>query len=504
MNRTKRLWARRAVALSAVAAALAILAAGGGRAQDDGGQDDGGRARDRGHAAVLTIDGPIGPAVADYIRRGLDKAVAGGATVVILQMDTPGGLDTSMRAIIKDILASPVPVIGYVGPPGARAASAGTYILYASHVAAMAPGTNLGAATPVQLGAPPPPPEEPDEDKKKPAATEDDAPAKAAGEDAEPDGEAAAESKEEPPEPAKKHPTLSDKALNDSIAYIRGLAQMRGRNVEWAVKAVEEAASLSSVDALEAGVIDLIANGIQDLLVQADGRQTEIAGKEYTLETAGLAVVEIEADWRTELLEIITNPTVAYLLLFTIGVPALLLEFYTGTMVAGVVGAICIVIGLYGLHLLPIDYAGAGLILLGIALLAGEAFMPSFGVLGIGGLISFVFGSVMLIDTDVPGLGVSPWLIGSVAAAGAGLMMVAMYALMHSRRSPVVSGVEIMLGATCPVVDWTGGTGHVRIRGETWNARGNVKLKRGARVRISEIDGLTLVVEPAEQAEQAN
>jgi membrane-bound serine protease (ClpP class) len=263
---------------------------------------------------------------------------------------------------------------------------------------------------------------------------------------------------------------------------------------------VEEAASLSSEDALEAGVIDLIADDIKDLLVKANGRETEIVGNKYTLATAELAVVEIEADWRTELLEIITNPTVAYLLLFTIGVPALLLEFYTGTLVAGVVGAICIVIGLYGLHLLPIDYAGAGLILLGVVLLAAEAFMPSFGVLGIGGLVSFVFGSVMLIDTDVPGLGVSPWLIGSVAAVGASIMMLAMVMLVRSRRTPVVSGREAMLAATGQVVDWSGNTGRVRVQGENWNARADVKFKRGARVRISEIDGLTLVVEPAEQA----
>ncbi len=487
------MWISRIVALGAVISALSILAVDGGRAQSDGG-----------HAALLTINGPIGPGVSDYVHRGFEKAVAGGAKAIILQMDTPGGLDTSMRAIIKDILASPVPVIGYVGPSGARAASAGTYILYASHVAAMAPGTNLGAATPVQLGGSPAPPEEPDKDRKKPAEDEDEDSSKEAGEAAEEEDKpaeesAAAEPEEKSPGTTKKHPTLSDKALNDAIAYIRSLAQMRGRNAQWAVEAVEEAASLSSEDALEAGVIDLMATDIKDLLVKADGRQTEIAGKEYTVETAELAIVEIEADWRTELLEIITNPTVAYLLLFTIGVPALLLEFYTGTMVAGVVGAICIVIGLYGLHLLPIDYAGAGLILLGIALLAGEAFMPSFGVLGIGGLVAFVFGSVMLIDTDVPGLGVSPWLIGSVAAAGAGLMMLAMYALMHSRQSPVVSGAEAMLGATCQVVDWSGNTGRVRIQGETWNARADVEFKPGERVRVNEIDGLTLVVAPEQE-----
>jgi membrane-bound serine protease (ClpP class) len=488
--------ARRAVALAAIVLALAILAAGGGRAGPEG------------HAALLTIDGPIGPGVSDYVHRGIDQAVDGGATIVILQMDTPGGLDTSMREIIKAILAAPVPVAGFVGPSGARAASAGTYILYASHVAIMAPGTNLGAATPVQLGGGQPPPEadkDGDKDGDKNGDKDGDKDEKAADgkndDETAKDEDSESEEKDESAEPA--HPTLSDKALNDAIAYIRSLAQMRGRNAEWAVKAVREAASLSAEDALEQGVIDLMADNIEDLLVKIDGREVEVGGHDRTLETAGLEVREIEADWRTQFLEIITNPTVAYLLLFTIGVPALLLEFYTGTLVAGVVGAICIMLGLYGLHLLPIDFAGAALIALGLALLVAEAFVPSFGVLGIGGVVSFVVGSVMLIDTDVPGLGISPWVIGAVAAAAAGMMVMIATLLIRSRDRPVVSGREAMRGGAATIIDWADGAGHVRIQGEIWQARSaDAGFAAGAPVRVKELDGLTLVVEPEITPEQ--
>jgi membrane-bound serine protease (ClpP class) len=416
-SRTRLLW--RVFALVAVAFALAVLAADGGKAQKSG------------HAVRLIVDGAIGPAVADYIHRGLEKAVEGGATVVILQMDTPGGLDTSMRDIIKDILASPVPVIGYVGPPGARAASAGTYMLYAAHVAAMAPATNLGAATPVQLGAPGKPDDHDDEEDKssedeKPAETED-ADKDAVGKDAS-GGDAAEDKPDAEWNPFKRKPGMEEKVMQDAVAYIRSLAQKRGRNVEWAVKAVTEAASLSAEDALAEGVINFIAETPAEILEKADGMVVDVNGSDHTMRTAGLPVVDLEPDWRTEFLEVITDPTVAYLLLFTIGIPALLIEFYTGTMIAGVIGAICIVLGLYGLHVLPINYAGAGLILLGLALLVSEVFVPSFGALGIGGVVSFVVGSVMLIDTDVPGYGISPWVIGSVAT-GAGAVMLLIVAV---------------------------------------------------------------------------
>lgn len=464
-----------------MALGLATLAAGGG-----------GRAQGGGHAALLTVSGPIGPAVADYLHRGLERARDEGATVVVMQMDTPGGLDTSMREIIQDILASPVPVIGFVGPSGSRAASAGTYMLYATHVAAMAPATNLGAATPVQIGggegSPFPLPgggEKPEEPKSGDGKGKSD------------NGEATGD--EPPPAkpatPAKRKPGLEDKVLQDAVAYIRSLAQKRGRNVEWAEKAVTEAASLSAKDALEQGVIDLIADNVPDLLRKVDGRTVEIDGTEIVLHTAGLQIVSILPDWRTELLEVITNPTVAYLLL-TIGVQALLLEFYAGTIIAGVIGGICLILGLYGLHVLPIDYAGLALVILGLALLVSEAFVPSFGVLGIGGLIAFIAGSIMLIDTDVPGYGISPWLIGSIAAAGGSFILLIVVLFSRARRRPVVSGREQMLGDSGTVIDWSDREGHIRIHGEIWRAEGSGPLEPGRRVRVREMKGLTLFVEP--------
>lgn len=485
-----RLLGWRVFALAAVALALGILATGSGRTQD------------KGHAARLIVKGAIGPAIADYIHRGLERAVAGGATVVILQMDTPGGLDTSMREIVKDILASPVPVIGYVGPPGARAASAGTYMLYATHIAAMAPATNLGAATPVQIGAPGAPEKPEEEEPKKGEPSDDKAKDEDSGaEDAKKD-EAAREPEKEEPAPRPKKPGLEDKMLQDAVAYIRSLAQKRGRNADWAEKAVTEAASLSAEDALAEGVIDFIAETPEEILEKADGRIVDVAGTDHVIKSKGLAVVDLAPDWRTEFLEVITDPTVAYLLLFTIGIPALMIEFYTGTLIAGVIGAICIVLGLYGLHVLPINYAGAGLILLGFALIVAEVFVPSFGALGIGGIVSFVIGSIMLIETDVPGFGVSPWAIGGVAAAGAGMMLLIMTLLLKSRRSPVVSGRESMIGSHGIVVDWSGNEGDVRIQGEIWRARSaDGAFEPGARVIINDIAGLTLIVGPDTAAE---
>lgn len=481
-GRIRLLW--RAFSFSAVAFALAVLSADGGGSQRSG------------HAARLIVNGPIGPAVADYIHRGIEKAVEGGATVVILQMDTPGGLDTSMREIIKDILASPVPIIGYVGPSGARAASAGTYMLYASHVAAMAPATNLGAATPVQMGAPGAP-DKRDDEKNEPS---DDDKVKAADETGKEEaGENAAEDKpEEGWNPFGPKPGMEQKVMQDAVAYIKSLAQKRGRNAEWAVKAVTEAASLSAEDALAEGVINFIAESPAEILEKADGMTVDVQGADHTMRTAGLAVVDLAPDWRSEFLEIITDPTVAYLLLFTIGIPALMIELYTGTMIAGVIAAISIILGLYGLHVLPIDYAGAGLILLGFAMLVSEAFIPSFGVLGFGGMISFVIGSIMLVDTGVPGYGISPWVIGSVATAAGAIMLLIIAVVVRSRRQAPVTGHEAMLGARGIVLDWAAGVGHVRFQGEVWRARSEqADFEEGTAVRVVGRDGLVLYVEVA-------
>ena len=325
----------------------------------------------------LTIEGVIGPATDDYVQRALDTASKQQAELVVILMDTPGGLDTAMRRIIKNIISSPIPVAVYVSPSGARAASAGTYILYASHIAAMAPGTNLGAATPVQFGgiSPPSPKEKPkaDEDKPKVESNSD---------------------------------AMKRKVINDAAAYIRGLAEMRGRNQEWAEKAVREAASLPASEALNLKVIDIIAPDMGSLLEQANGRQVEVQGHKRTIDTAGLTVIQLKPDWRSRLLGVITNPNVAYILML-IGIYGLIFEFSNpGAILPGTIGAISLLLALYSFQLLPINYAGMALILLGISLMIAEAFQPSFGILGIGGVISFVMGSIILMDTEAPGFGI--------------------------------------------------------------------------------------------------
>jgi membrane-bound serine protease (ClpP class) len=421
---------------------------------------------------VLTQSGVIGPANADYLQRGLEKAVELNAQLVVLKIDTPGGLDLSMRSIIKHILASPIPVASFVTPNGARAASAGTYILYASHIAAMAPATNLGAATPVAIGPQPEPQE----------------PAAAKGK-LEKDSDRAADA----PTTAQ---TMTRKQTNDAAAYIRGLAQLRGRNAEWADKAVREAVSLSAQEALKLNVIDVIAADVSQLLTQLDGRKLSVLGQERQLVTAAAETIEYQPDWRTRLLVVITDPSIAYILLM-IGFYGLLLEFYNPGLVApGVIGGISLLIALFALQLLPVSYTGLALIALGVGLLVAEHFAPGFGILGIGGITAFVIGSIMLIDTDVPGYRI-PWqLIAGLTAASAGFLFVVLNFALRARQRPVVSGREQMLGATGEVVANTDGDVFARIHGEVWKVRANAPLGRDQMVRVVGIDGLVLTVEP--------
>ncbi len=396
---------------------------------------------------VVPLEGAIGPASADFVGRAIKRAAKDKAQLVVVRMDTPGGLDTSMRELIKDILASPVPVATFVAPSGARAASAGTFILYASHFAAMAPGTNVGAASPVAIGGPP------QKEEKK--------------------------GKEKSSDPVD---TMTRKITNDAVAYIRGLAQMRGRNADWGERAVREAASLPAQEALKLKVIDYVAVDVPDLLKK--------------LGKADAPVVEVAVDWRTKVLGVITHPAIAYIMIL-LGIYALIFEFTNpGLVLPGVVGTICLLLALYAFHLLPVNYAGLALIVLGIAFMVAEAFFPAFGSLGVGGLIAFVIGSVILFDeAALPGFEIPYGLIAGVAAASAAFLFFVVGVAVRNRRRPVVSGREYLVGAPAEALEDFDAEGWARVQGETWRVRSAAPVRRGQRLRVKAIDGLVLTVE---------
>jgi membrane-bound serine protease (ClpP class) len=419
-------------------------------------------------AVILTVDGAIGPATADYIARGIEAGHRQGAALVVIKMNTPGGLDTAMRDIIQQILVSPLPVTTYVSPGGARAASAGTYILYASHLAAMAPGTNVGAATPVQIGGIP-------------------------------DADDLLKKKTEQGESPDKSDAMERKLVNDAVAYLRSLAQMRGRNVEWAELAVREAASLSADEALEQGVIDIEATDMRDLLAQAHGRTVTVGGMPQVLDTEGLILVPIEPDWRNRILSVITDPNVAYILML-IGIYGLFFEFANpGFILPGVAGAISLLLALYAFQVLPVNYAGLALVALGIIFMLAEAIVPSFGALGFGGVIAFVTGSIILFDKAGPGYAVSLPLVAALALVSAGFFMFVVGAAIKARKRPVVSGAEEMLNMRGEVIDGFEGKGRIRIHGEVWKAESAVPLHSGDKVQVVAVDGLVLKVRPISQ-----
>lgn len=435
-----------------------------------------------GPALVLDVRGTIDPASRDFILRGLEQARERNAAVAILKLDTPGGLDSSMRDIIQAILASPVPVIGYVAPDGARAASAGAYILYACHLAAMAPATNLGAATPVQIGGLPLSPSPSREPAKEPTTPKPGDPSSKPGDSSATPAEAA---------PAA---AMERKLINDARAYIRSLAQLRGRNAEWAEKAVTEAASLSARDALQQGVIDLVAADIPDLLNQADGRRVDVAGVKQTLGTRGLPVETLEPDWRNRLLALIAHPMVAYVLLL-IGIYGLVFELsHPGVALPGVLGGICLLLALFAFQVMPVNAAGLALLLLGLAFMVAEAFAPSFGALGLGGIAAFIAGSLLLWDETSPGYEIPLALILGFALASAALLIGLATLLARQRRRPVVSGAEELLGATGAVM--ADDASRAWIHGESWRIRADRPLRPGEGVRVAGRAGLTLFVQP--------
>ncbi|WP_322028554.1 nodulation protein NfeD [Paraburkholderia sp. J76] len=433
---------------------------------------------------VMTVNGAIGPASADFIVRSLQHAERERAPLAILELDTPGGLDTSMRQIIKAILASPVPVAAFVAPGGARAASAGTYIVYASHFAAMAPGTNLGAASPVQLGV-----------------------GGMGGAPGSPAQAPQAASGASPPHADDNASTEARKVMHDSAAYIRGLAQLRGRNAAWGERAVREAVSLSDEEARDQHVIDLIARDPADLARQLDGRTVTTTAGTLRVATAHAPLEVVAPDWRNRFLSIIADPNVA-LILLTIGVYGLFFEFANpGFVLPGVAGATCLLVGLFAMQLLPVNYAGLGLVLLGLACLVAEAFLPTFGVVGFGGIVAFAIGALMLMDTSAPGYGIPIPLIAGLALGGAAFVAMVSSVALRARRRPVVTGAEAMVGAIGEVIDEglhpdprpgraTSATGWARVHGERWHVACATPLAAGSRVRVSSRSGLTLTVTP--------
>jgi membrane-bound serine protease (ClpP class) len=418
-------------------------------------------------AVVLNVDGAIGPAMADYVVRALEATSMADTALVVLRMNTPGGLDTSMREIVRAILASPVPVAVYVAPGGSRAASAGTFIMYAGAVAAMAPGTNLGAATPVPLARLP-------------------------------------LSRADPGEQANPEDVESRKAINDAVAYIRGLADLHGRNADWAAEAVRGAASLPAPEAQKLRVVDVVADDVPDLLRKIDGRTATVAGQPVRLETAGLEVVRVEPDWRTGLLAAITHPNVAYLLML-LGVLGLVLELTTpGAILPGVVGGISLLTALFALNMLPIDHAGAGLVLLGLAFMVAEVFIGSFGVIGAGGLVALALGSIIMFRPNAPEYSLSVPLVVGTTIVAAGFLILVLALARRAMRRRVVTGREAMMGAEGAARGWQGTRGSVQVMGEIWSARADRPLQPGTRIRVVDREGLVLTVEPIQAPDRVS
>lgn len=395
---------------------------------------------------LIVIDGSINPAVDDFIRESIARAKLNGARALIIQLDTPGGLLSSTRTIVKEILSAPVPVIVYVAPSGAGAGSAGVFITMSGHVAAMAPGTNIGAAHPVAGGG------------------------------------------------QEVKGVMGEKIENFTASFSETIARQRGRNAEWAIQAVRKSVSVTEKEALKLNVIDIVAKDIDDLLRQSDGRKVDLNGHPHVLSVKDAAIVRHEMNLKDRVINIIADPNIAYLLLMA-GILGLYMEFsHPGVIFPGVAGAICLILALISLQVLPFSYAGLFLIFLGIALLIGEAFIPSFGVLGIGGVISLALGSFLLFDTQTGDLGVDRSIIFTAVATLASFVFAISYLVYRSQKSKPTLGIEGMLGQVADVRAKINPAGKVFVRGEYWNAEAEDEIDVGEKVEIVGYQGLNLKV----------
>jgi len=449
-------WLRLVMALVYLLGGLALVAIGPSIGQQ----------ANNGPVLVFDVKGVIGFTSADYLKRAVQRAQDENASLIIMRIDTPGGLVSSTREMIQTILASPIPIVGYVAPSGARAASAGTYLMYASHLAAMAPATHLGAATPIQMGAPgTTPPTQPSKDEKND------------------DGQAGAAER---------------KLMNDAVAYLRGLAELRNRNADWAEKAVREGATLTANQALQENVIEIVAPDLRELLAAVDGRSVTTSAGPVTLATRDKPIIQVDPSWHIQVLQVIADPNVAFILLL-IGIYGILFELLNpGAIFPGVIGGISLVLALTALTVLPTNFGGVALLLLGIALLAGEAFTPGFGIMGIGGIVAFILGGLFLFDPDQVDVDFSvstPLIIGA-AIASAGILAGVLGVAVRSRQREVRTGAEQLIGSSGEVVQWSGQTGRVRVHGETWGARSGSVLLEGDPVVVTDREGLTLIVKP--------
>lgn len=475
-------------------------------------------------AYVIDINGGIGAASADILKTGMEQAIAQDADVIVLRLDTPGGLDNAMRDMVQRILISPIPVVTWVGPAGARAASAGTYLLLASHVAVMHPTSTMGAATPVSIGGDNVTDDQPaanpgqgspgeavaekalewaqrNRDSKEDASGDD-----AASDSAPEDGATgnntadeqetpggAADSESQPRNPS----AMGRKIINDAVAYIRSLAERHGRNADWAERAVRDGATLTASEALEQNVVDALASNIPEMLAAIDGRQVTLDdGREVTLATTGMSVEVIEPSWRQKLLSVISDPSIAVLLVL-VGIYGLWFEgFNPGAVIPGVIGAICLLLAAYALQVMPVNYVGLGLILLGVGLMIAELFVPSFGALGLGGIVAFVVGAIMAFDTGVPGFEISRWSIGAIAAVSGGLTFATMVFARRLHTRGAVTGDEGMRKHTAVAIDDFDGDGYVWLESERWHAVSDGPVKAGEELQVTAVDGLTVSVAP--------